>query len=171
MAFECGEKDLPAGFQPDRLVFSLSPFDSLVYGYYRLSYGDIVENLAEGEISLVISGELTAFGSGSVPSDSSTDFWRVIQGTSGCIPAVSGDAPRFSLIRVAALAPGKAMDSLMEPGSGGGHGEFSDGCWPLTLVACVLLDPWPFNAVGPPCPRALLSTSPSDTKLTHRLSA
>ena len=58
-------KDLPAGFEPDRLVFSLSPFDSLAYGYYRLSYGDIVENLAEGEISLVISGEVTAFGSGS----------------------------------------------------------------------------------------------------------
>ena len=50
--------------EPDRLVFSLSPFDSLSYSYYRLFYGDIVENLAEARY-LVISGEVTAFGSGS----------------------------------------------------------------------------------------------------------
>ena len=50
--------------EPDGLLFSLTAFDSLSYGYYRLSYGDVVEKLAE-ERYLIISGTVKAFASGS----------------------------------------------------------------------------------------------------------
>ena len=73
-------------------------------------------------------------------------------------------------IRVAALAPGKAMDSLTEPGSWGGQCGFSDGCWPLTLVACVLLDPWP-SMRRTAVPTGIVVNSPSDTIRADRLSA
>jgi hypothetical protein len=88
--------------EPSQLVFSLSPFDLVNYGYYRLSYGDVVERL--GDFShLIVSGLARITESGPGFSGTLNGSMTVFAGELKSFPTIAAECRsadhRFTLRR------------------------------------------------------------------------